>query len=109
MPLVAGLAAAVGQPRQMLLTVQRDDVGRRNDFDIRMLFQPLDQIFGHRLAQARTAENDMDLLRDAGEIDRSLTRRIARSDDRHLGIAARSEERRGGTEGVSPCRSQWPL
>src|SRR3546814_15221227 len=69
MPLGAGLAAAVGQPRQMLLTVQRDDVGRRNDFDIRMLFQPLDQIFGHRLAQARPAENDMDLLRDAREVD----------------------------------------
>src|SRR3546814_2081302 len=35
MPLVAGLAAAAGQAGQMLLTVQRDAVGRRNDFDIR--------------------------------------------------------------------------
>src|SRR3546814_2471597 len=63
MPLVAGLAAAVGQAGQMLLTVQRDDVGRRNDFDIRMLFQPLDQIFGHRLDRKSTSLNSRSLMR----------------------------------------------
>src|SRR6476646_5783999 len=72
------------------------DFGAGTKLDVWSFLDLIDQVLRHRVAETIAPNDDVDLLRVAREIHRSLTRRVPAADHEHTPIAKRRRFGRGG-------------